>query len=242
MTRCEDCENEDRPGGQYCEACGTKIESQATAGAPQFARVDVDKDASTSDSESPWGSLVLESAPDDSAGEMDSTPSGEDSGSEAPALDSSPDTASGDDWGDAPSLEPIEEPTGAEDSAESTEPAGDVPAAEPARAGYLVFPDGSEQGVTPSQWLLGRADLAKFLADDDKSNEISRGHFTVFQDNDKFYVEDGHTMVQEKASANKTWLIRDGKRILVTGTGRNELQDGDEINVAELVKLQFVLK
>ena len=49
-------------------------------------------------------------------------------------------------------------------------------------------------------------------------------------------------MVQEKASSNKTWLVRGGDRILVTGTGRNELQDFDEIDVAELVKLQFVLK
>jgi len=90
--------------------------------------------------------------------------------------------------------------------------------------------------------LIGRTDLAKFLPDPGKANEISRGHLTVFQEGDKFFVEDGTTMVQRKRSTNKTWLVRGSSRILVTGNGRNELQDADEIDVAELVKLQFVLK
>jgi len=106
----------------------------------------------------------------------------------------------------------------------------------------LIFPDGTEQPIPPSQWLIGRADLAKFLSDPDKAPEISRGHLTVFQEGEMFFIEDGKTMVQEKPSANKTWLVRDGSRILVTGTGRNELRDADEIDVAELVKLHFVAK
>jgi hypothetical protein len=112
----------------------------------------------------------------------------------------------------------------------------------PPKAGYLVFPDNTAQPIPPSQWLIGRADLAKFLPDPDKATEISRGHLTVFQEGERFFVEDGSTMVQRRASANKTWLVRRGTRILVTGTGRNELQDADEIDVAELVKLQFVVK
>lgn len=113
---------------------------------------------------------------------------------------------------------------------------------EESKSGYLVFPDQSEKQISSSQWLIGRADLAKFCPEPEAANEISRGQMTVFQEGDKFFVEDGKTMVQEKPSANKTWLVRGGTRILVTGTGRNELKDADEIDVAELVKLQFVAK
>jgi len=49
-------------------------------------------------------------------------------------------------------------------------------------------------------------------------------------------------MVQRRPSTNKTWLVRGSSRILVTGTGRTELRDDDEIDVAELVKLQFVVR
>jgi pSer/pThr/pTyr-binding forkhead associated (FHA) protein len=90
--------------------------------------------------------------------------------------------------------------------------------------------------------LIGRADLAKYLPDAEKANEISRGHLTVFQEDDRFFIEDGKTMVQRAPSKNKTWLVRGTSRILVTGTGRNELQDNDEIDVAELVTLQFLVK
>ena len=90
--------------------------------------------------------------------------------------------------------------------------------------------------------MIGRTDLAKYLPDPKQANEISRGHLTVFQEGDRFFVEDGTTMVQRKASTNKTWLVRGSSRILVTGTGRTELQDEDEIDVAELVTLQFVVR
>jgi len=129
----------------------------------------------------------------------------------------------------------------AEASAESPD-TEEEPAAEAPKAGFLVFPDQTEQPIPPSQWLIGRADVSKFLPDSVKANEISRGHLTVFQEGERFFIEDGKTMVQRKASTNKTWLIRGSDRILVTGTGRNELQDADEIDIAELVKLQFVVR
>jgi len=125
--------------------------------------------------------------------------------------------------------------------AEEAETEEEPPAQTP-KAGYLVFPDDTEQPIPPSQWLIGRADVSKFLPDQGKANEISRGHLTVFQEGEKFFIEDGKTMVQRKASTNKTWLIRGSDRILVNGTGRNELQDDDEIDIAELVKLQFVVR
>jgi len=128
-----------------------------------------------------------------------------------------------------------------EGPAEATEPEEELPAALP-KAGYLVFPDNTEQPIPPSQWLIGRTDLAKFLPNPKQANEISRGHLTVFQEGDRFFVEDGTTMVQRKPSTNKTWLVRGASRILVTGTGRTELQNDDEIDVAELVTLQFVVR
>jgi hypothetical protein len=130
---------------------------------------------------------------------------------------------------------------GGEGMADSMEAEEESPTL-PSKLGYLVFPDDTEQPIPQSQWLIGRADLAKYVSDPDKASEISRGHMTVFQEGEKFFVEDGKTMVQERPSANKTWLVRGGAKILVTGTGRNELQDADEIDVAELVKLQFVAK
>ena len=121
-------------------------------------------------------------------------------------------------------------------------PTGEGEAAPGLRTGWLIFPDNTEQAIPPSQWLIGRADLSKYLADPENASEISRGHITVFQEGEKYFIEDGKTMVQERPSANKTWLVRNGTKILVTGTGRNELQDADEIDIAELVKLQFVAK
>jgi len=157
--------------------------------------------------------------------------------------------STGEDEGGLGSMEPEDE--GASDTDPPAEDEGesgadsmpeDAPEIEPPKSGYLVFPDFTEQPIPESQWLIGRADLAKYLPDPGKANEISRGHLTVFQEGDRFYVEDGSTMVQRKPSANKTWLVRGSSRILVTGTGRTELQDEDEIHVAELVKLQFVMK
>jgi len=115
----------------------------------------------------------------------------------------------------------------------------EIPSPPGPKAGYLQFPDGAEIQILPLQRLVGRVDLAKFVNPPERANEISRGHITVFQEGEKFFVEDGKTMVQEKPSTNKTWLIRGGSRELITNAGRRELQDGDEIDIAELVKLRF---
>jgi len=173
-------------------------------------------------------------------GAFDSTPS-EDAG----VPDASGEPESGLDVteteGEAPAESPDlgDVPTGADDGSTGAE---DELPAEPLKSGYLVFPDQTEQPIPESQWLIGRADLAKFLPDPEMANEISRGHLTVFQEGERFFVEDGTTMVQRRPSTNKTWLVRGSSRILVTGTGRTELRDDDEIDVAELVKLQFVVR
>ena len=236
MAKCSDCGSENRDDARFCDACGAKIVPQSADVEPGF--------------------------PEMGAGDEDAFPSGEDDGgsdSKAPEdgdLTDAPEEPEGapspaEPEGGAPAdatAEPeddlgLDEPEGEgpTEPMESTEVEEEPPAESP-EDGYIVFPDSTEAPIPPSQWLIGRADLAKYLTDPDKANEISRGHITVFQADGKFYVEDGKTMVQEKPSANKTWLLRNGSRILVTGTGRNELEDDDEIDVAELVRLQFVVK
>lgn len=222
MTNCSDCGNEIREGAKFCDACGARVEPE------------------TAEAQAPM-------APDAPEGPELTLSLSEDEG----AVDDAPieDTAVPDSAGEPESEIDLMEPEG-DGPVESTDVEAELPAEElpeevpeePPRAGYLVFPDNTEQPLSPSQWLIGRADLAKFLPDPGKANEISRGHLTVFQDGERYFVEDGTTMVQRKASTNKTWLVRGSTRILVTGTGRNELQDEDEIDVAELVKLQFVVK
>src|SRR5207245_10313844 len=164
---------------------------------------------------------------------------GPDAGGPEPTAEPAPPAADGTEpeGEGSPDLADVED----EGPAEATEPEEELPA-EPPKAGYLVFPDNTEQPIPPSQWLIGRTDLAKFLPNPKQANEISRGHLTVFQEGDRFFVEDGTTMVQRKPSTNKTWLVRGASRILVTGTGRTELQNDDEIDVAELVTLQFVVR
>jgi len=96
------------------------------------------------------------------------------------------------------------------------------------KKGKLVFPDDSEIEIDESQRLLGRADLKNFL--DSDSNNISRGHFTVFEENDKYYLEDGSTNVQYKASEKHTILNEED----ITGKGKIELNDGDTIKVSDV--------
>jgi hypothetical protein len=106
------------------------------------------------------------------------------------------------------------------------------------------LPDGSQIEVTLSQRAIGRVDLAKFLTQSDDLNQISRAHVTVWSESApdgqaKFFVEDGVTNVQNKASLNGTALVRSGNKEEIKEKGRRELQNGDEIEVAEVIKLKF---
>ncbi len=69
---------------------------------------------------------------------------------------------------------------------------------------------------------------------DSDSNNISRGHFTVFEESDKYYLEDGSTNVQYKASEKHTILNEED----ITGKGKIELNDGDTIKVSD-VEIHF---
>jgi len=216
VTKCSACDTEYREGAKFCDTCGAKIEPEAETSELQIAVMPAEDEGSVAPAN--------EDAVDSMFGPDASEPEPSADSMEAEG-ESSPDLADAEDEGPS----------------EVTEPEEELPAPLP-KAGYLVFPDDTEQPIPPSQWLIGRTDLAKYLPDPKQANEISRGHLTVFQEGDRFFVEDGTTMVQRKASTNNTWLVRGSSRILVTGTGRTELQDEDEIDVAELVTLQFVVR
>ena len=103
------------------------------------------------------------------------------------------------------------------------------------------MPDRSPIEITPTQRLIGRIDLSKYISEDDM-NHVSRGHITVFKEGEKYYVQDGKTIVQEKPSKNKTWVLSGGRKEEITEKGRRELKDGDEINIADTVTLLFAIK
>jgi hypothetical protein len=109
------------------------------------------------------------------------------------------------------------------------------------RTAWLMYPDKSEIEITPTPKLIGRMDLAVFLSGPAGINRISKGHITTYREGDKFYIEDGKTTVQNKSSANHTWLIRNSGAEDITGKGRRELKDGDEIDIAHEVKLRVRL-
>jgi hypothetical protein len=109
------------------------------------------------------------------------------------------------------------------------------------KKGFIVMPDGSELEITPTQRLIGRTDLAKYISEEEL-NHISRGHFTAFMEGEKYYIQDEETTVQKKQSKNKTWLVSGGQKEEITGKGRRELKDGDEINLADTCTLTFKLK
>jgi pSer/pThr/pTyr-binding forkhead associated (FHA) protein len=129
-------------------------------------------------------------------------------------------------------------------------PPGTAPAPTPvalAQRGYLTLPDGSQIEITLSQRGIGRVDLARFLTQSDDLNQISRAHATVWSESTpdgqaKFFVEDGVTNVQNKASLNGTALVRSGNREEIKEKGRHELQNGDEIDIAEVIKLKFTIQ
>jgi len=66
---------------------------------------------------------------------------------------------------------------------------------------------------------------------------ISRQHFTILQDKDTYYIEDGKTVVQEKPSANHTYL----NGVDITDKGQQEIKNDDVIDLANTVKLTFRL-
>ena len=97
--------------------------------------------------------------------------------------------------------------------------------------GKLVFPDKTVFTIDDSQRLVGLADLRKHTKQE--PNLISRSHFTIYKKNEKYFIKDGVTNVQNKASKNNTSV--NGKEL--TGD-EHELENGDKILVSD-VEMSF---
>jgi len=97
--------------------------------------------------------------------------------------------------------------------------------------GRLVFPDSFTMEIDSSHRLIGRVNLGKFSKD---PTLISRGQFTVYMENEQYYLEDGRTNVQDKPSVNHT--ILNGSDVV--GKEKSLLNDGDIIQTSD-VKILF---
>ncbi|MGA2367270.1 MAG: FHA domain-containing protein [Dehalococcoidia bacterium] len=112
----------------------------------------------------------------------------------------------------------------------ATMPAGTAPAVTsvveipPAK---LSMPDGSEILLAGNSRSFGRHDFNKFLPEDSVSY-ISRQHINIWYENDQYYIED-------RSSTNGTRI--NGTEI--KGAGRHALEDGDTIDLADKLKINF---
>jgi len=91
----------------------------------------------------------------------------------------------------------------------------------------LAMPDGSEILLAGNSRSFGRHDFSKFLPDDGVSY-ISRQHINIWYENEGYYIED-------RSSTNGTRL--NGTEI--KGTGRHVLENGDTIDLADKLKIDF---
>ena len=91
---------------------------------------------------------------------------------------------------------------------------------QPTKQAKLVLADQSEILITSSEQSIGRDQLKKAVPPERKL-WISREHFWIYSENDRYYIED-------RRSTNDTLL--NGNTI--RGTGKIELQDGDQIEVS----------
>ena len=97
--------------------------------------------------------------------------------------------------------------------------------------GKLVFPDNTVFAIDDSQRLVGLADLRKHTKQE--PNLISRSHFTIYKKNEKYFIKDGVTNVQNKASKNNTSV--NGEELT---DDEHELENGDKILVSD-VEMSF---
>ena len=96
--------------------------------------------------------------------------------------------------------------------------------------GKLILSDNHMLSVDDSQRLVGRTDLKKYTKKD--QNLISRSHFTVYKKDQKYFIQDGVTNVQNKSSENHT-IINEEK----LSENEHELKSGDKILVSDVLIL-----
>jgi hypothetical protein len=96
--------------------------------------------------------------------------------------------------------------------------------------GKLILSDNHMLSVDDSQRLVGRTDLKKYTKKD--QNLISRSHFTVYKKDQKYFIQDGVTNVQNKSSENHT-IVNEEK----LSENEHELKSGDKILVSDVLIL-----
>ena len=99
------------------------------------------------------------------------------------------------------------------------------------------MPDNSEIVIDAEAKVVGRVELLNYLNSSAVDpNIVSRKHFSILYENEKYHIEDGTTIVQEKPSSNHTFINGED----ITGKGKRELTDGTVIDIAEgKLKLTF---
>jgi len=72
----------------------------------------------------------------------------------------------------------------------------------------LELPDGSTVPIDAEAKAVGRVELLNCLNSlpGVDPNVVSRKHFSILFENGKYHIEDGNTIVQEKPSANHTYI------------------------------------
>ena len=104
------------------------------------------------------------------------------------------------------------------------------------QGGNIEIPGSNPIYFEDNPKTVGREDLSDLLKSQDKDPlQVSRKQFTMFKESDSYYIEDGVTSVQEKPSGNHTTV--NGKDI--TGQGKQELNDGDQIGIATVLDATF---
>ena len=98
------------------------------------------------------------------------------------------------------------------------------------KIGKLILPDKTFFIIENSQKLVGRTNLKQYTKNDLES--ISRSHFTIYKKDEKYFIKDGVTNVQNKPSANHTFL-NDEKLTEI----EFELKNNDKILVSDVEML-----
>ena len=93
--------------------------------------------------------------------------------------------------------------------------------------GKLIFPDKTPVSIDNSQRLVGRADLKKYTKQDPML--ISRSHLTIYKKNEKYFIKDGVTNVQDRPSEHNTFV--NGEKL---AKDERKLENNDKISVSDV--------
>ena len=125
---------------------------------------------------------------------------------------------------------------GGEDASEGGEDASE--GGEPRGAIWIPNVNGGEQPIyfESEQKTVGRMDVSEYLKSQNIDPlQVSRKQFTFYIEDEKYYIIDGATSVQEKPSGNHTTV--NGKDI--TEQGAIELNSEDKIGMSTVLDVTF---